>query len=156
MWRTQVRGVEFVHRSIWTSVPRLELMASVTAATAGHSPGQCLRRRRWKIPPGRAQAEANAVATYRPSMNLFHPLGGARYADAASGTIGPNSDPICPDLSGLRRYFVVDARARYRAETGKLEYRPGDPDNLHNRQVLSVPTPFFRNGTFGWEVHYQH
>jgi len=123
-------GFEFAstYRDVWTK--GLDLSASVTRALSHILADAQFPAAVGKLQPRVPDWRANILATWRATERLTTSIG-ARYSGRQYGTLD-NSDPNAFTYTGFSRFFVVDARMRYRFDphwVGSIGI-----DNLNNEK----------------------
>ena len=119
-------------------MPGIDVQGSVTYADAQTSKNAGFPASVGKLLPSVPQWKATAVLTWHPSSGIALTTA-ARYASRNYATLD-NSDTVGNTYQGFYKYFVVDARAQFKA-TDRIEFAVG-VDNLNNdRYFLFHPFP---------------
>lgn len=135
--RTRAHGIELAldQRDV---MPGIDVQGSVTYADAQTSKNAGFPASVGKLLPSVPHWKATAVLTWHPSSGIALTTA-ARYASRNYATLD-NSDTVGNTYQGFYKYFVVDARAQFKA-TDRIEFAVG-VDNLNNdKYFLFHPFP---------------
>jgi iron complex outermembrane receptor protein len=135
--RTRARGVELAvdQRNV---IPDVDLQGSVTYADAVTSKDSAFPAAEGKLLPSVPHWKASVVMTWHPTDKVSL-TAAARYSSRNYATLD-NSDVVGNTYQGFYKYFVIDARARFRV-TEQFELSVG-VDNLNDdKYFLFHPFP---------------
>lgn len=134
----RTRGVELAYQGMDVGVRGLDLAASLTYADSRILSDRRNPEAEGKWQPRVPDWRASASATWRASDRLSYAVG-ARYSGRQFGTLD-NSDVNGDTYGGVGRFFVVDARVRYKP--AKAWSMALGVDNLNNaKYYVSHPYP---------------
>ncbi|MNT13283.1 TonB dependent receptor [compost metagenome] len=125
----RTRGLEVAINTVDAGIQGLDLGGSLTLTdskiTANRGFPASVGRDQPRVP----KVRASLLATYRPDAKWSYTVG-ARYSGRQYGTLD-NSDPNGMAFMGFSKFFVVDARIRYRID--RQWSAAVGIDNLNNR-----------------------
>lgn len=110
----RTRGLEVALNAVDVGIQGLDLSGSLTLANSKITANSGFPASVGQQQPRVPKVRAALLATYRPDANWSYTVG-ARYSGKQYGTLD-NSDPNGAAYMGFSKFFVVDARIRYRID----------------------------------------
>jgi iron complex outermembrane receptor protein len=126
----RTRGLEVAMNAVDVGVRGLDLSGSLTLTRSKITANSGFPASVGQDQPRVPKVRATLLATYRPDANWSYTVG-ARYSGKQYGTLD-NSDPNGAAYMGFSKFFVVDARIRYRID--KQWSASFGIDNLNNNK----------------------
>jgi iron complex outermembrane receptor protein len=126
----RTRGLEVAMNAVDVGVRGLDLSGSLTLTRSKIAANSGFLASVGQDQPRVPKVRATLLATYRPDANWSYTVG-ARYSGKQYGTLD-NSDPNGAAYMGFSKFFVVDARIRYRID--KQWSASFGIDNLNNNK----------------------